>query len=62
MVCPRLVGAHFEPQRLRKLVDTYPFVEVVTAELDSGIGDDADAVGSITTHEAPPTLLLPHLL
>ena len=40
----------------------YPFIEVVAAELHSRIGDDADAVGTITAHEAPPALLHPHLL
>lgn len=39
----------------------YPFVEIVAAELDSGVGDDADAVGPIASHEPSPSLLSPHL-
>ena len=39
---------------------TYSLVDVVCAELNSRIGDNADAVGAVASHEAAPTLLPPH--
>lgn len=39
----------------------YPLVKVVTAELDSRIGNNADAVCSVSSHEAPPAFFPPHL-
>lgn len=39
----------------------YLFVKVVTAELDSRVGDNADAVCPVSSHEAPPPFLPPHL-
>lgn len=40
---------------------TYPLVEVVAAELNGRVGDDANAIGAIASHESPPALLSPHL-
>lgn len=57
--CANLVSAH-DLQRNRGFC-TYAFVEVITAKLHGGVGDNADAVGSVSTHETPPSLLFPHL-
>lgn len=40
---------------------TCPFIEVVAAELNGRVWDNADAVGAIAAHKAPPPLLSPHL-
>ncbi len=40
---------------------TYAFVEIVAAELHCRVRDDANAIGSIAGHEAPPALVAPHL-
>lgn len=39
----------------------YLLVKVVTAKLDSRIGNNADAVCPVSSHEAPPPFLPPHL-
>lgn len=45
----------------RWMAALYPLVEVVAAELDGRVGDDADAICAVPAHEAPPALLAPHL-
>lgn len=43
-------------------LENVALVEIVAAELDCRIGHDADAVGTITAHEPPPSFFLPHFL
>lgn len=40
---------------------THPLVKVVAAKLHSRVGNNANTVGAIASHEPPPTFLLPHL-
>lgn len=40
---------------------TYFLVDVVCAELDSGVRDNSNTIGSVASHETPPTFVPPHL-
>lgn len=46
---------------LARGMNQYLLVKVVTAELDSRVGNNADAVCPVSSHEAPPPFLPPHL-
>lgn len=48
------------PRKSVKNLKTYPLVNIVCAELHSGVGHNSYTIGTISGHEASPALLSPH--